>query len=368
MKSEYLLKNLNSVDDKFVNEIYSEMYASSRKRRRGINWGALAAGFAIVICGTAAMLGNIGAVEESSLTLMSNRCDVAMAENMVVMIDVNPGISLMVNDRGVVVELNAENEDGEAISGQLNVVGKDCNTAVTETVTVLQQNGYITELKNSMLITVLDRDADKAENMRESLVSSVCTYAESMDYGISILSQIMDYDDETASVAEQYSISGGKALLLEKICDKYSDLDLETLAANNIQTINQLFEYTELPALVYRIGNAAGVVPSDYIEKLGLDQLASSDLLSFTSAVSDFYDKLCEYYETSDVAQHIGYVFDIVEASSADGETLWALFAESIKGTHSAIINIGESSISDWFTPDKTNQVKDFIYGIIDAA
>lgn len=368
MKSEYLLKNIGSVDEKYINELYTEMYASPRRRKRGINWGAMAASIAVIVCGTAAMLAGVGSVDEESVSLKSNRSNVTMAQNSVVMIDVNPSISLMVNDRGTVVEVIAENDDAESLQTELNVVGKDCDTAIVQTVEVLQKHGYITQLKNSMLITVLDSDEERAETMRAELVETVCTYAEGEDYGLSILSQIMKYDGKLSDLAKEYSMSDGRALLLEKICDKYTDFDFGLLAENNIQTINQMFEYTELPDLIYRIGTAAGVVPSEYIDGLGLDELDYDDLLSFTSAVSDFYDKLCEYYETSDVAKNIGYVFEIVEASSADGDKLWALFVESLNGAHGAIINIGESSISDWFTPDTVSDVYDFVKAIVDAA
>ena len=69
-----------------------------------------------------------------------------------------------------------------------------------------------------------------------------------------------------------------------------------------------------------------------------------------------------------DVAQHIGYVFDIIEGNTTDGDTLWAVLAESLEGSHGAIINIGESSISDWFTPDRLGELSDYLKNLIDAA
>ena len=214
MKSEDLLRNIGSVDNKYVDELYEEMYAPAKKKKKGINWGALAASVALIAFGTAAMFGGAGDVKESELTLGSNRCELAMAQNTVVMLDVNPSVSFMVNDRGIVVEVRAENEDAEALEPELNVCGEDYDTAVKDTVAVLQNHGYITELKNSMLITVLDADPEKAETMRQSLVDTVCAYNESMDYSFSILSQVMQYDGEISKLASEYSMSAGRALLL----------------------------------------------------------------------------------------------------------------------------------------------------------
>ena len=149
-------------------------------------------------------------------------------------------------------------------------------------------------------------------------------------------------------------------------------IDKKRSVAEYVRTMfartNQMFEYTELPELIFRVGSAAGVVPQEYIAELGLGNLSSDDLLSFTSAVSDFYDKLCEYYDMPDVARHIGYVFDIIEGNTTDGDRLWAVLAESLEGSHGAIINIGESSISDWFTPDRLGELSDYLKNLIDAA
>ena len=51
MKSEDLLRNIGSVDNKYVDELYEEMYAPAKKKKKGINWGALAASVALIAFG-----------------------------------------------------------------------------------------------------------------------------------------------------------------------------------------------------------------------------------------------------------------------------------------------------------------------------
>ena len=57
-----------------------------------------------------------------------------------------------------------------------------------------------------------------------------------------------------------------------------------------------------------------------------------------------------------------------IEGNTTDGDRLWAVLAESLEGSHGAIINIGESSISDWFTPDRLGELSDYLKNLIDAA
>ena len=151
-----------------------------------------------------------------------------------------------------------------------------------------------------------------------------------------------------------------------------SDYSFDKLVENNIQLLNQLFEYVGLPEGVERIGAVAGVVPSEYEEKLNLGELNCDELISFTSAISDFYDKLSEYYSPGDVAKRIGYEFSIAESSSEDGKKLWAVLAESLTkniGNHGAIISIGQSTVTDWINQSEIGRViKHIATAIIPAA
>ena len=365
MKSEDLLRQIGSVDDKFISELFEEDAKIVRMPRRTGGYkhlAALAASFAVVVCGAVAMLNGGIDIGTGSVELSGNVLGLEMAQNSVIMLDVNPSIRLEVNDRDEVVKVEALNDDASELMMDVDVIGSDSTTAVQATVSALCSEGYITDLKNSLLVTVVDGNEDRASAILDSVVESVQELSKDTGYGLSILTQILDDDTDYRQLADELSVSAGRVWLLEKFSDEHSDYSFEDLAKNNIHTLNQLFEYTGLPELVERIGAVAGTVPEDCIEQLGLDDLSYDELLSFTEAISEFYDKLCEYYSESDVAQRIGYAFNIAASENPDGGRLWAVLAESLTkevGSHGAIINLGESAISDWFTPSSVQKIAD---------
>lgn len=367
MKSEELLRKIGAVDDRFVNELFEEeakIVKMPRKTGGYRHFAALAASFAVVILGGLAMYSGGINVGNGSVTLGSNIFGIAAAQNSVIMIDVNPSVRIEVNDRDEVVKVEAVNDDALELVAEVNVVGSDSATAVKAVVGELCGDGYITDLKNSILVTVVDDSEERSAQLLESAVQSAQAVSEETGYGLSILTQLLDDDSQYKELSQELSISTGRVWLLEKFSAEHTDFGFEELAKNNIHTLNQLFEYTGLPELVERIGAVAGTVPEDCLEKLGLEELNFDELLGFTSAISQFYDRLCEYYSESDVAKRIGYAFDIVVSENPNGERLWAVLAESLNneiGSHGAIINRGDSNISDWFTPSTIQNIVELI-------
>lgn len=238
--------------------------------------------------------------------------------------------------------------------------------------TSLQEKEYITNLKNSILISVAAPNDYMSKEILSGAVETVEGIDKAIDYGLSILSQIVSLDDAAEATAEKYGISEGRVDIINKFVAEHSDYSFDKLVENNVQLLNQLFEYVGLPEGVERIGAVAGVVPSEYEEKLNLSELSCDELISFTSAISDFYDKLSEYYSPGDVAKRIGYEFSIAESSSEDGKKLWAVLAESLTkniGNHGAIISIGQSTVTDWINQSEIGRViKHIATAIIPAA
>lgn len=372
MKSEELLRHLGSVKDEYIEELMNEPVRSTGRRtdkRRVI--ASIAACLAVIFMGTSIMAANRADVETGKMTLSGGVKSLTMAQNSVIMIDVNPSIRLEVNDRGVVVKAEALNEDAQVVMAELELVGKDYTWAVTVVVGSLQEKQYITDLKNSILISVTDANEKTAEALRENVVNAITEFNKSVDYGFSVLSQVVKGDKSLSDLAGEYGVSEGRIAMINKLISEHSSYSFDELIKCNVQTINQLFEYIGLPESIMRSGEAAGVVPTEYREKLKLEDLSCEELLSFTSAISDFYDKLSKYYSESDVAKRIGYEFNIIESSTQDGQKLWAVLAESLTrniGDHAAIINIGQSVVSDWYNQSNLHKISQYLKESIPAA
>lgn len=369
MKGEELLRHIGSVKDEYIEELMCEPIRATR--HRGANRGmiaSIAACLAVILMGTSIMAASGVKVESDTMTLSGAVTNLAMAQNSVIMIDVNPSIRLEVNDRNIVVKAEAINDDAQEVMAGLELTGKDYTSAVTIVVGALQEKNYITDLKNSILISVLDAHEETAEALRNNTVKAIEEFNKSVDYTFSVLSQIVKSDKTIDELAEEYSVSEGRIEMINKLIAEHDSYSFEELVKCNVQTINQLFEYIGLPETIQRIGDAAGVVPAGCREKLKLDELNCDELLSFTSAISDFYNKLSDYYSESDVAKCIGYEFNIIESSTEDGQKLWAVLAESLTrniGDHGAIINIGQSVVSDWFNQSDIHQISQYLKNAI---
>lgn len=369
MKGEELLRHIGSVKDEYIEELMCEPVRATRRypHNRGMI-ASIAACLAVILMGTSIMAANGVKVETDTMTLSGSVTSLTMAQNSVIMIDVNPSIRLEVDDRNTVVKAEALNEDAQEVMAGLEIVGQDYTSAVTSVVGALQEKHYITDLKNSILISVLDANEETAETLRENTVSAIEEFNKSVDYTFSVLSQIVKGDKSIAELAKEYNVSEGRIEMINKLISEHSNYSFEELVKCNVQTINQLFEYIGLPETIQRIGDAAGVVPVEYREKLKLDELNCDELLSFTSAISDFYNKLSDYYSESDVAKRIGYEFNIIESSTEDGQKLWAVLAESLTrniGDHGAIINIGQNVVSDWFNQSNLHQISQYLTNAI---
>lgn len=361
MKSDRLLRAMGSVKDEYIEEIMTESVKTARRRSGSRNViASIAASLAIAILGTGVIAANGPRVDKDEMTLTSVVQSVSMAHNSVIMIDVNPSIRIEVNDRDVVVNVEGLNEESQPVLEGLELKGKDYKTAVTEIVTSLQEKEYITNLKNSILISVAASSDDMARGMLKSTVETVEQIDKAVDYGFSILGQIISRDAASAATAEKFGISEGRVDIINRFISEHGDYSFDKLVKNNIQLLNQLFEYVGLPEGVERIGSVAGVIPEEYEEKLKLNELSCDELVSFTSAISDFYDKLSEYYKPGDVVKRIGYEFSIAESSTEDGQKLWAVLAESLTkniGNHGALIGLGQSTVTDWISQSEISRV-----------
>ncbi len=153
--------------------------------------------------------------------------------------DVNPSVELELNQKANVVKANALNTDGEKILQNLKLKGADASTATSAIIGSLLQNGYIDELANSILISVEDTDDARAARLQEELTQQAAKALEEASANAAIVAQHLKaeaYDE----IAEELSISAGKAALIEKIIaanPSYTEKDLADMSVNELNLI-----------------------------------------------------------------------------------------------------------------------------------
>ena len=233
-----------------------------------------------------------------------------------VSIDVNPSIELEVDADERIISARALNDDGKKVLSGMKLEGTDLNTGVNAIVGSMLKNGYIDELRNSVLVSVsgdgsIDTAALEAKLMQE--VSSALDGA-----GAVVAQNLDDIDDDTRKLAERYGISVGKAAFIEKIIELNPTLKVEELAPLSINELCLLANGKEIGGTLY----SGSTSDKAYI---GAERAKSIALSHASLAEAAVFDLDCELdyeygrmvYEVDFDANGAEYEYEI-DAKSGD--------------------------------------------------
>ena len=164
--------------------------------------------------------------------------------NSVISLDVNPSVEIKANKNEKVLDVIALNKDGEKILENMNLKKVEVNTAVNAIVGSMVKNGYISDVKNSILISVENKDKLAGEKLQKELANNVNEVLKENKIEGAILSQ--SYKENTKQVediAKENNISEGKTKLILDILDeglRNKNGQLVTFEQLSNLTINEL--------------------------------------------------------------------------------------------------------------------------------
>lgn len=159
------------------------------------------------------------------------------AVDSVVMLDVNPSISLTINAREEVISANALNEEARVVLGDMDLKGTDLNVAVNAIIGSMLQNGYLSDLQNSILVSVENADQQRSAQLQAEISSAISSSFGGSGVSASVLSQTVTETDELTQLAQAYGISVGKAALIQEVVAQDATLTVESLAPLSINEI-----------------------------------------------------------------------------------------------------------------------------------
>lgn len=256
--SEKLLNAIGEIDDNLV----SEAFSTPKNRKNWLKWGSLAA--MLALCVSAGMIGigilnkripnpdlsgadtyyvdsrDTDASEAGPADAVGQGSGTAgsyLAENSIVILDVNPSIALTVSEDEKVVSAEGLNEDGRAILNGMDLTDVDITVAVNAVIGSMLQKGYLSDLQNAILVTVENEDAGKSAALQERISSIIGTALQDGSLDGSVLSQTLNETAGLEQLAQDYGISPGKAALIQEVMSLDPTLTLENLVPLSITEI-----------------------------------------------------------------------------------------------------------------------------------
>ena len=207
-------------------------FAPPKKKRR---WAPLAAAaaLALVICG-----GAFGITSWRG----------ANAVDSVVMLDVNPSLSMEVSAQERVLSVTPFNQDAETILGDMDLAGTDLDVAVNALIGSMLQNGYLSDLQNAILVSVENQDAARSAQLQQHLTDTINNVFQGGQLEGAVLSQTVTESPDLNALAQQYGISVGKAALIQEVIAQDSTLTFASLAPLSVNEIALIAESRHLAA------------------------------------------------------------------------------------------------------------------------
>jgi hypothetical protein len=163
------------------------------------------------------------------------------APDSTVALDVNPSIEIVTNRHNQVLSVRALNDDARKIVADLNFDQADLDESVDALVSSMIDQGYLNADRNVVLVSVENKDADKADDLAVAVDHSIKDSASSQDIEPTVLRQTLtETDDETAALADQYNVSTGKIKLVQEIAASDENLTVDALASKSVTELLQI--------------------------------------------------------------------------------------------------------------------------------
>lgn len=157
-----------------------------------------------------------------------------------VLLDVNPSIAIKINRDERVIDVVPRNEDGRIIIGDMDFTGSHIDVAVNALIGSMLTKGYLSELANSILISVDGENAKNNAALQAKLTESVQNLLQTGNFNGAVLSQTIEADKNLQQLAENNHISVGKAQLIQNLLDANPLHTFEELSSLTINELNLL--------------------------------------------------------------------------------------------------------------------------------
>ena len=161
----------------------------------------------------------------------------AQLAGSVVTLDVNPSIELDVDADDTVTAVRALNEDARIVIGTMDFAGSSLEVTVNALIGSMLTNGYLGELRNSILVSVSGGDSARAAALQQSVSGMIEAALGTGGVSGAVISQTLTSDAAVTDLAASYNITEGKAALIQKLVAADPTLTVESLVSLSVNDI-----------------------------------------------------------------------------------------------------------------------------------
>lgn len=167
--------------------------------------------------------------------------------------DVNPSLEIEVNKNEKIIGINALNEDGKKVLGDMDFKDVDLDIAVNAIIGSMLKNGFLTVDQNSILVSVKNDNKERGELLQKKLSEEIDGILKASKIEGSIITQEYKSNAEIQKIATNNNISEGKAELIKRILNEklkdskgnlYKEEDLVKLSINELKLLLEEKETT----------------------------------------------------------------------------------------------------------------------------
>jgi len=221
------------------------------------------------------------------------------AVDSVIGIDVNPSIEIRTSRTERVLSVVPLNDDAVIVLDGMNLKNVDLDVAVNALIGSMLKHGYVSEIKNSILITVGNSDSKRGAELQARLSDEVNTFLNANSFDGAVMSQTLSEDKRLRALADEHNISIGKAAVVELVINQDPRLKFEDIAKLGINEINLLLasRQTELQGVTVS-GNASSneYIGEEKAKEIALNHAGASESnVQFTQVKLDYDDGYMMY-------------------------------------------------------------------------
>ncbi|MBP3293795.1 MAG: PepSY domain-containing protein [Clostridia bacterium] len=261
---------------------------------------------------------NLTAIAAAAVLVIGGGAGLAVYNNnykvaSTISLDVNPSVEITANKKEDVLAVNALNDDGRKIIGDMDFSGSSIDVTVNALIGSMLREGYLSDLANSILISVEDDDANHGAQLRKKLADDVNAILQVNAFDGAVLSQTVVKDSDAWTLAEEYGITAGKAQLVSEIVAGNPVHTFDELAKLSINELNLLSTNPTVTTTAESVGQASdkAYIGRDRAKEIALENAGITEAAVRTLEIELDYEGGKMVYEVEIYADQKEYDYDI---------------------------------------------------------